>query len=211
MQVKLLRRLESELESGDVETFATAARELAEAFGSVSATAVGAVADVAVEQPARRGPAAADAPPARPAARDAPPLRAPVRDGGDRRRGAGGEERRLQRRPRRRRWRWSPPRCATASASSMRPSGSRMTGSASSPRTRTRSAGCRWPSACWPCSSSSTIWAAPTSGSRPGSSPAPTTAPTPTACCKEADEAMWRARAVGQPVGVGPLQALQDR
>ena len=28
---------------------------------------------------------------------------------------------------------------------------------------------------------------------------------------KEADEAMWRARAVGQPVGVGSLQALQDR
>ena len=46
MQVELLRRLESELESGDVETFATAARELAEAFGSVSATAIGAVADV---------------------------------------------------------------------------------------------------------------------------------------------------------------------
>jgi diguanylate cyclase (GGDEF)-like protein len=27
----------------------------------------------------------------------------------------------------------------------------------------------------------------------------------------KADEAMWRARAVGQPVGVGPLQSLQDR
>ena len=51
LQVKLLRRLETELESGDVETYATAARELAEAFGSVSASAVGAVADVAVEEP----------------------------------------------------------------------------------------------------------------------------------------------------------------
>jgi diguanylate cyclase (GGDEF)-like protein len=28
---------------------------------------------------------------------------------------------------------------------------------------------------------------------------------------KKADEAMWRARAVGQPVGVGALEALQDR
>jgi diguanylate cyclase (GGDEF)-like protein len=28
---------------------------------------------------------------------------------------------------------------------------------------------------------------------------------------KEADEAMWRARAVGQPVGVGSLRSLQDR
>lgn len=28
---------------------------------------------------------------------------------------------------------------------------------------------------------------------------------------READEAMWRARAVGQPVGVGPLKAVQDR
>lgn len=28
---------------------------------------------------------------------------------------------------------------------------------------------------------------------------------------RKADEAMWRARAVGQPVGVGPLGALQDR
>jgi diguanylate cyclase (GGDEF)-like protein len=44
LQVKLLTRLENELESDDVETFATAARELAEAFGSVSASAVGAVA-----------------------------------------------------------------------------------------------------------------------------------------------------------------------
>jgi diguanylate cyclase (GGDEF)-like protein len=51
MQVELLRRLESELESSDVETFATAARELAQAFGSVSATAIGAVADVTGEHP----------------------------------------------------------------------------------------------------------------------------------------------------------------
>lgn len=28
---------------------------------------------------------------------------------------------------------------------------------------------------------------------------------------RKADEAMWRARAVGQPVGVGPLPSLQDR
>lgn len=28
---------------------------------------------------------------------------------------------------------------------------------------------------------------------------------------QKADEAMWRARAVGQPVGVGPLESLQDR
>jgi diguanylate cyclase (GGDEF)-like protein len=28
---------------------------------------------------------------------------------------------------------------------------------------------------------------------------------------READEAMWRARSVGQPVGVGPLRAVQDR
>jgi diguanylate cyclase (GGDEF)-like protein len=28
---------------------------------------------------------------------------------------------------------------------------------------------------------------------------------------KKADEAMWRARAVGQPVGVGSLESLQDR
>jgi GGDEF domain-containing protein len=27
----------------------------------------------------------------------------------------------------------------------------------------------------------------------------------------EADEAMWRARAVGQPVGVGTFRSLQDR
>ena len=27
----------------------------------------------------------------------------------------------------------------------------------------------------------------------------------------KADEAMWRARAVGQPVGVGPLESVQDR
>jgi diguanylate cyclase (GGDEF)-like protein len=27
----------------------------------------------------------------------------------------------------------------------------------------------------------------------------------------KADEAMWRARAVGQPVGIGPLEAVQDR
>jgi GGDEF domain-containing protein len=27
----------------------------------------------------------------------------------------------------------------------------------------------------------------------------------------EADEAMWRARSVGQPVGVGALSSLQDR
>jgi GGDEF domain-containing protein len=31
------------------------------------------------------------------------------------------------------------------------------------------------------------------------------------ALLQEADEAMWRARAVGQPVGVGALRALQDR
>ena len=31
------------------------------------------------------------------------------------------------------------------------------------------------------------------------------------ALLREADEAMWRARAVGQPVGVGPLHAVQDR
>jgi diguanylate cyclase (GGDEF)-like protein len=49
MQVKLLAKLEHELDQGDVETFATAARELAEAFGSVSASAVGAVAGVASE------------------------------------------------------------------------------------------------------------------------------------------------------------------
>jgi diguanylate cyclase (GGDEF)-like protein len=57
MQVKLLAKLEHELEQGDVETFATAARELAEAFGSVSATAVGAVAGVAYEgEPAGQPP-----------------------------------------------------------------------------------------------------------------------------------------------------------
>ena len=50
LQVRLLAKLEQELESGDVATFATAARELAEAFGSVSASAVGAVADVAAAQ-----------------------------------------------------------------------------------------------------------------------------------------------------------------
>ena len=44
--------------------------------------------------------------------------------------------------------------------------------------------------------------------SRPASSPAPSTAATPRSLLKKADEAMWRARAVGQPVGVG---ALQDR
>ncbi len=53
LQVKLLTRLENELGSGDVRTFATAARELAEAFGSVSATAVSAVTQGAGEpQPA---------------------------------------------------------------------------------------------------------------------------------------------------------------
>ena len=57
MQVRLLAKLEQELEQGDVETYAAAARELAEAFGSVSATAVGAVADVADErEPAAEPP-----------------------------------------------------------------------------------------------------------------------------------------------------------
>lgn len=57
LQVKLLSRLQNELESDDLETFATAARELAEAFGSVSASAVGAVAEVAAEpQPAVEPP-----------------------------------------------------------------------------------------------------------------------------------------------------------
>jgi diguanylate cyclase (GGDEF)-like protein len=56
MQVKLLAKLEQELEQGDLGTFATAARELAEAFGSVSATAVGALANVASEQDAAMGP-----------------------------------------------------------------------------------------------------------------------------------------------------------
>ena len=57
LQVKLLTRLENELEGGDVGTFATAARELAEAFGAVSATAVGAVAQGAGEsQPAAEPP-----------------------------------------------------------------------------------------------------------------------------------------------------------
>jgi diguanylate cyclase (GGDEF)-like protein len=45
LQVTLLRKLEHELDGEEIETFATAARELAEAFGSVSASAVGAVAD----------------------------------------------------------------------------------------------------------------------------------------------------------------------
>jgi diguanylate cyclase (GGDEF)-like protein len=53
LQVKLLAKLEHELESGDVATFAAAARELAEAFGAVSASAIGAVADSSAE----RGPA----------------------------------------------------------------------------------------------------------------------------------------------------------
>jgi diguanylate cyclase (GGDEF)-like protein len=44
MQVRLLAKLEQELGGDDVATFAAAARELAEAFGSVSASAVGAVA-----------------------------------------------------------------------------------------------------------------------------------------------------------------------
>jgi diguanylate cyclase (GGDEF)-like protein len=50
MQVRLLAKLEHELEEGDVETYAAAARELAEAFGSVSASAVGAVAAAADER-----------------------------------------------------------------------------------------------------------------------------------------------------------------
>jgi GGDEF domain-containing protein len=50
LQVRLLDRLQQELTSEDVETYATAARELAEAFGSVSASAVGALAEVAAEQ-----------------------------------------------------------------------------------------------------------------------------------------------------------------
>ncbi len=50
LQVRLLAKLQQELESDDVETFAMAAQELAEAFGSVSASAVGAVVDVAAEQ-----------------------------------------------------------------------------------------------------------------------------------------------------------------
>ncbi len=37
MQVRLLAKLEQELEQGDVETFAAAARDIAEAFGSVAA------------------------------------------------------------------------------------------------------------------------------------------------------------------------------
>jgi diguanylate cyclase (GGDEF)-like protein len=45
LQVRLLAKLQHELASGDVETFAVAARELAEAFGSVSASAIGAVAN----------------------------------------------------------------------------------------------------------------------------------------------------------------------
>jgi diguanylate cyclase (GGDEF)-like protein len=53
LQVELLAKLEHELASGDVATFAAAARELAEAFGTVSASAVGAVADAT----AGRGPA----------------------------------------------------------------------------------------------------------------------------------------------------------
>ncbi len=53
MQVQLLEKLEHQLASGDVKAFAAAARDLAEAFGTVSASAIGAVADVAGE----RGPA----------------------------------------------------------------------------------------------------------------------------------------------------------
>ncbi|HEY1355625.1 MAG TPA: GGDEF domain-containing protein [Solirubrobacterales bacterium] len=57
LQVKLLAKLEHELESGDVATFAAAARELAEAFGAVSASAVGAVAEVVAErEPAAEPP-----------------------------------------------------------------------------------------------------------------------------------------------------------
>ena len=42
--------------------------------------------------------------------------------------------------------------------------------------------------------------------SPPGSSPVPSTAPTPIGLLQKADEAMWRARAVGQPVGRRPLR-----
>jgi diguanylate cyclase (GGDEF)-like protein len=57
LQAKLLDRLGHELETGDVETFATAARELADAFGSVSASAVGAVVDVrTAQEPAAEPP-----------------------------------------------------------------------------------------------------------------------------------------------------------
>jgi diguanylate cyclase (GGDEF)-like protein len=47
LQVRLLAKLQQELEGADVETFAMAARQLAEAFGSVSASAMGAIADQA--------------------------------------------------------------------------------------------------------------------------------------------------------------------
>jgi diguanylate cyclase (GGDEF)-like protein len=57
LQVRLLGKLEDELESVDVQTFAVAARELAEAFGTVSASAAGALADVATErEPATEPP-----------------------------------------------------------------------------------------------------------------------------------------------------------
>ena len=61
--------------------------------------------------------------------------------------GPGDAQRRRARR-RRRCWRWSARRCARASASSTRPSGSRRTRSACSPPTRPRSRACRWPSGC---------------------------------------------------------------
>lgn len=45
LQASLLTRLQEQMSGGDAEQFATAARQLAEEFGSVTATAVGAVCD----------------------------------------------------------------------------------------------------------------------------------------------------------------------
>ena len=119
--------------------------------------------------------------------------------------GPGDARRRRRRRPARRRWRWSARRCARASASSTRPSGSR----------RTRSA-------CWR-PNQDTVGGVQMAerllrqldeleaagGLRIGISAGVVACPEhgndADGLLHKADEAMWRARAVGQPVGVGAL------
>ena len=206
LQSALLATLSEELPSAEPQLFAQAAQRLAADLraghghrGRRRCLPQGEPG----RDPVHRPPAARpDAAPARPADRDPPPLRPPVRA-----RPASTSRARGSRRGRGARdgvgcWRSSPRRCARASAWSTRPSGSRTTSSASSLPIRPPRTACRWPSGCRALAELEARGGIadhdlgrrrrlPRARRRRRAR-----------CCAQADTAMWRARATGQPVGV---------
>ncbi len=210
LHAALLAKLQRELDGEEIETFAVAARELAEAFGSVSASAVGAVADRAAEH--------------EPAAEPPPQMRRRLDqliemhrryghpfgmlvidvEGPDARNGSPGKGRETM---------------LAVVAAALRDSIRLVDetfrieddGICVLAPNQDTVGGVKMAERLLALLDQLEALGGANIGVSAGVVACPEHGAEAEALLREADEAMWRARAVGQPVGVGSLQALQDR